>query len=147
MNRASIAAALAACGLVLSAACPANIKWNEIVAGTSSGIKDRGGKVAATQKEWQALWAQHTSNVTPAPALPKVNLAKETVVAVFAGNKPTGGYTIKVASVDVGKGNKVTVTVSETKPPAGAMAAEMITQPFQFIRLSGGNRKVTFAGF
>jgi hypothetical protein len=52
------------------------------------------------------------------------DFTKAAVVAAFAGEKPTGGFSVEISAKD---GN---AAVSEKAPPADAMVTEVITTPF-----------------
>jgi PrcB C-terminal len=54
-------------------------------------------------------------------------------IAVFAGEKPTGGYTIKVTRLTLAAG-KLTVTAQVT-PPDGA-ATDVISSPYDVITIA-----------
>jgi hypothetical protein len=66
------------------------------------------------------------------------------VVAVFLGEKPTGGYAIEItraAKTDRG----IEVGYTEQTPAPGAMTIQALTQPFHIVRIpkSDGD-EVTF---
>lgn len=54
-------------------------------------------------------------------------------VAVMAGEKPTGGYGIKVDSVKDADG-KANILVEETKPDKNAIVNQMVTYPYTIIK-------------
>jgi len=132
------------CALLLTAGT-LSTKWTVIESGTSSGIKDKLTATVVNDKDWQALWTKHTSYITPAPTLPAINFKKETVLAVFAGSKSSGGYSILISSISQ-KGKELDVTVVEKTPPAGAMTTQMITQPYQFVKVVGAKKHANFSG-
>lgn len=69
------------------------------------------------------------------PQVPKVDFTKAQVVALFMGERNTGGYDIKVKNVSE-KGGKIYVTVEETKPKPGDMATMAITNPFTIVKIN-----------
>lgn len=58
----------------------------------TSGIENAQNLVIQDSNAWASLWAQHSRNLSPAPALPSVDFSKKMLVAVFAGKKPNGCF-------------------------------------------------------
>ena len=86
--------------------------------------------VARTQAEWDELWRVHK----PARPLAAVDFSKEMVVAIFLGTKPTPGYGVTIVSA-VEEGGAVRVRYRETSPPPDAIAAQVITYPYQIVAI------------
>jgi hypothetical protein len=142
-------AALALCAITLSgSSCEKpGVHMTRIERGTDSGVTERLAKAITTQAEWSDLWKRHKSTVVPAPELPSVDFSKNTVLAVFAGQKNSGGYSITVTGVIPAGSDKVRVVVDENSPPEGAMTTQALTQPFDIIRINKPGQKAIFAGF
>ena len=66
--------------------------------------------------------------------MPAVDFSKQTVVAVFAGQKSTGGYSIKITSVIV-EDKKLLVKYHETEPEKGKVTSQVLTAPAHIIKL------------
>jgi hypothetical protein len=99
--------------------------------GTSSGIVEPREVVVQSEREWEALWKQHAPD-GPSP-LP-VNFAKEQIIGVFAGQRPTAGYRVEIVKVERDSGG-LTVVYKIESPPQDAIAAQQLTQPFHLVRL------------
>lgn len=69
------------------------------------------------------------------PQVPKVDFSKSRIVALFLGQRTSGGYAIKVKSVSE-KGDKIYVTVEEKKPKPGDMVTMAITNPFTIVKIN-----------
>ncbi|MEJ7609352.1 MAG: protease complex subunit PrcB family protein [Bryobacteraceae bacterium] len=82
---------------------------------------------------WKELWDRHTADEEPARPAPSLDFASEMVVAVFAGEKPTSGYSIEVNAVE-SNNDELVVSVSERKP--GASAMDVVTCPFHIVRIN-----------
>jgi hypothetical protein len=54
------------------------------------------------------------------------------VFAVFLGERPTGGYAVRVASVERIPGG-LRVTYEETRPPAGCPVTQAPTHPYAIV--------------
>ena len=64
--------------------------------------------------------------------LPKVDFEKQVVLAVFMGEKNTGGYRIQIRGMkDTGK--KIEVSVKTTSPPQDGFSIQVLTQPYEFL--------------
>lgn len=57
-------------------------------------------------------------------------------IAVFSGKKNTGGYEIKVLSVEDNKG-KANILVEESAPKQGSIVTQAITYPYTVVKVSG----------
>jgi hypothetical protein len=59
-----------------------------------------------------------------------------TYLVVYAGQKPTGGYSVGVAGARV-EGDRVTVRVSLEDPPPDAIVTQSLTYPYEISVLRG----------
>jgi hypothetical protein len=100
--------------------------------GFNVGIERAAEKVIRTPAEWTALWREAHSIQVPPPAVPKVDFDKEMVIAVFMGQRPTGGYAITIEDVVFGD-KEIRVTVREQSPPPDALTTQALTQPFHMV--------------
>ena len=85
--------------LVLAAAASAEPVERTIASGAMSGVMRPRQEVLKTADAWQKVWNEHTARVQPKPPLPAVDFHKEMVVAIFMGQRPTGGYSVEVTEV------------------------------------------------
>ena len=107
--------------------------------GTQSNIDDRLTASVTTDAEWTALWKKHNFD-KPAP---KVDFAKEIVVAVFMGSRPTAGFAVEIVSAAERDG-KLIVTYRETVPGPGAISAQVLTAPYHIAAVPKSALPVTF---
>ena len=124
----------------------ARIPFLTIDKGYRSGIKERRfGIVISTEEEWERLWTLHKSTVSPAPKVPAVDFQQEMIVAVFSGEKRTGGYGIEIRKIeeDREKG-QLRVFFLETEPPPRSMVIQAFTQPFHLVTLQTFDLTVDF---
>ena len=111
------------------------VTFQTVEKGIYSGVKERSQVVIREQSEWQNLWRRHASikaNQTPPPA---IDFGDQIVVAVFLGDKPTGGYETAVISAERNNG-VLTVSFSEKEPRTGAITTQAFTQPFHIVRVA-----------
>jgi hypothetical protein len=78
-----------------------------------------------TAAEWEALWRLHGGERTR----PAVDFGKEMVVAVFMGSRPTAGFSVEIVGTRV-DGAALVVQYRETRPPADALVAQVLTMPY-----------------
>lgn len=114
--------------------------FDELGGGVTSGVTDSGLHVLRDQEAFDALWRQHTRLQLPTPPTPEVDFDVSMVVATFAGQKATGGYTVRIEEVlrmpeTAERQSQIIVRTSETVPGADAMTTQMTTSPFHMVRV------------
>jgi hypothetical protein len=109
--------------------------------GTLSGIDERRQAVVRTEDEWRALWREHAGE----REMPRLDFSRVTVLAVFAGTRPTAGWTVKVKSV-LPDADGVRVSLAESGPGPGQMAAQILTAPFQIVSVPRFSGAAVFSG-
>ena len=67
--------------------------------------------------------------------IPKIDFAKQRVVAVFLGQRNSGGYAIKIKNVTE-KDNKVYIEVEKINPQPGQNATMAITNPYSIAKIN-----------
>jgi hypothetical protein len=115
-----------------------NIDFTTIAQGTNSGYQSASRTGIDNLEEWVDFWQQHTCNVEPPPPVPQVDFTRYSVVAVFAGEQPTGGYSIEILRVETGDSQtqeQLAVTVQHRQPGAGDLVTEALTYPYHMIRI------------
>ncbi|GMV38223.1 MAG: hypothetical protein AMXMBFR61_27310 [Fimbriimonadales bacterium] len=101
-----------------------------LASGTHSAITQRELHVVGSDTEWMALWQRHQANVFGGEeSPPNVDFSKQRVVAAFAGNFPTGGYSLQLLPTEV-VGGEMLVRFRLVRPPADALLTQAFTQPF-----------------
>lgn len=115
-----------------SAASESTLAFSTLARGDTSGVIAPTYLAIRSREAWQTLWAQHVMG-SPS-ALPIVDFSREIVLAVFAGERPTGGYEIVITTVEAGSGGLL-VTYSETGPPPGSFLTQQLTHPYHLVRV------------
>lgn len=105
-----------------------------------SGIDNKEEHIVSDDKQWATLWAKVHSNQSPVPNMQAVNFNKEQVLAVFMGQKNSGGYGIEIKRV-IDTGKKIVVVVEEITPPEGAIVTMALTQPFHIVKIENPDGK------
>lgn len=101
--------------------------------GTVSGIETDGVFVCRDAESLQRFWAEHTRLQLPTPPAPEVNFEGLCVVAVFCGDRPSGGYGVTIEAVKPDGVDGMRVIARETKPEPGSAQVTMMTRPFELV--------------
>ncbi|MPY65260.1 protease complex subunit PrcB family protein [Deinococcus sp. SDU3-2] len=107
----------------------------ELASGTNAAVSDPAVQVATTQSALNALYRVAYGNQTGTPAVPTLR-SGETVVGVFLGQRPTGGYGVQVTGASVQNG-VLTLTVNIRAPGPGAITTQALTSPWTLVRVPG----------
>jgi protease stability complex PrcB-like protein len=74
---------------------------------------------------------------------PPVDFSRDMVVALFMGERPTGGFAIEVTRIER-TDSGLSVHYRTTRPDPAAMQPQALTQPFHLIALPRSDDPVTF---
>ncbi|MEH1912928.1 protease complex subunit PrcB family protein [Nostoc sp.] len=126
-----------------------NIDFTTIARGSDSGYQSASQMVIDNSERWIDLWQQHTSNAEPPPPIPQVDFTRYSVVAVFAGEQPTGGYSVEILSAETSgsqtqERSPIAITVQYRQREAGDFVTEALTYPYHIIRIPKIDGKVVF---
>ena len=95
--------------------------WN----GNNGPVTAEQGELVTDVETFQKYWrVSH-----PAEVLPAVDFAKEAVVVLMAGEKPTAGYSILVSRLEE-KADQLVIHYRVDSPAPGAVTAQIITHPW-----------------
>lgn len=142
---------LIAIALIFSAGCVGvrNLKPVEVTSDVNcSGIQypEAGGMVFRDSDSWEAFWGEYCmvidgeGNQIPPP---DVGFSTHMLIGVFAGTKPTSGYSITIERVRE-DAEKLVVEYSEDSPPPDAMLLQVITYPCHLVSISLSDKTVEF---
>jgi len=123
------------------------IDFTTIARGTNSGYQSASQIVIDNSQQWINFWQQHTSNAEPPPPVPQVDFTRYSVVAVFAWEKPTGGYSVEILSVQTSgyqTQEQLAITVQHRQPEAGDLVTEALTYPYHIIKIPKIDGRVVF---
>ncbi len=111
--------------------------------GGHGGVRTAGQQVIGDAETWETLWKKIHRTRTPAPKLPDVDFEKQTVIAVFMGERTSGGYGIRVTSVTE-TAKEIVVSIARRSPPPGAMTISVMTQPYDMVVVAKSDKPVRF---
>lgn len=109
-----------------------DIDFEEVSKGYYSGHVEPVNYVINTEEKWAEIWGK-----------PEVDFSKYTVIAVFMGEFPTGGYDIEVKNI-IEHEDKIVVVVKKTSPEPGAIVTQAFTQPYHIVKIGKTNKPVVF---
>lgn len=109
------------------------IEFTTIEQGDFSGINKGFQNLITDSENWQDFWQQHKSTEQPPPPVPDVDFTKYQVVAVFAGEKGSSGYSVEITGVSR-KEAVMSLEINYTMIATGGVIA-VLTQPFHIIQI------------
>jgi hypothetical protein len=117
-----------------------NIDFTTISRGADSGYQSASQTVIDNQEGWINLWQQHTSDTEPPPPVPQVDFTSYNVVAVFAGEKSTGGYSVEMLTVETRNFQtkdlpSLVIVVEYRQPQPEDFVTEAMTYPYHMIKI------------
>lgn len=102
---------------------------------TRTGINEARRLVIRDANAWAAFWSELGVGDRPA-----VDFSRDLVVAVAAGQRPSGGYEVAVDRVSQTNG-ELTIEVVETSPGPNCMTSSSLTQPVDIVVVPGVNAR------
>jgi hypothetical protein len=121
---------------------PTQVSFLNVVKGYRSGVREPLQTVVRSQAEWMMLWRRHSNDLNATP--PAVVFDLEIVVAIFLGEKPTGGYDVTIQRAEQ-SGDELMIDYQEKTPAPGSINILVFQQPFHIVRINREvGPKVTF---
>jgi hypothetical protein len=102
---------------------------------TNTGINEARRMVIRDANGWAKFWSELGVGERPA-----VDFTRDLVIAVAAGQQPTGGHGIAVSRVGQNNG-ELTIEVVVTSPGPNCMTTSSLTQPVDIVVVPGVNAK------
>ncbi|BDP41444.1 hypothetical protein DAETH_14130 [Deinococcus aetherius] len=118
----------------------ARVTFTELASGTNAAVTDPTVRVATSQGELSALYGLAYGRQTGVPAAPSLG-AGGTAVGIFLGQRPTGGYGVRVLGAST-QGGVLTLTAEVRSPGPGSITTQALTSPWTIVRVSGTYREV-----
>ncbi|HWH16709.1 MAG TPA: protease complex subunit PrcB family protein [Candidatus Paceibacterota bacterium] len=102
-------------------------------------VTERKNYAVYDEAEYARLWQMAYGD--DAPPMPEVDFAREYVIGVFAGVKPSGGYDITVTQV-ADSSTERTVAITLVSPGEGCMTTQAFTSPFELVRVPNADLEI-----
>ena len=113
--------------------------FTNLAKGDVSGQQEARQVTIRTAAEWNALWKVHA----PTEKMPAVDFAKNMVVGIFLGSKPSAGHEVEITGVRT-QDKEVIVEYVQKQPGRGTMAAQILTEPFHLVSVPKHSGPVRF---
>ncbi len=111
------------------------VSYETILNGAWCGFKDARNLVIADNVTWSDLWIELNSISSSVPPLPYVDFTASWVVAVFLGDRSSGGYIANVTKI--GRTLFSYKVYFDELHFVGGVVPAVFTQPFQIVKVSG----------
>lgn len=112
--------------------------FETIIKGVISSQKDAKNFVIKSQSEWMPALQKTDAEL---PAL--IDFDKDMAIAVFQGEKTSGGYNIEISKI-IENNNDIEVLIKETSPGADCITPAVITSPYQIVKLQKSEKEVVY---
>ena len=122
-----------------TALVPDAVPFKTLDRGDLAGIERPRTVVIRTANDWKTLNNQRARGAPQAP----VDFTKSTVVGVFLGTRPTGGFSVEITGIEK-QGNELTVTWRERKPGRDDMVTQVLTAPYHLVTIDRFDGPVKF---
>jgi len=118
---------------------PRDVPFEVVARGAQAVGVDRATyRLLRTREELTQAWNQAHGSSLSVPPVPSADLARETLVAIFLGGKPTGGYGLDVEAASI-EGGDLYVDVRATSPASGTLTTQALTSPWLLLRIPRGD--------
>ena len=105
--------------------------FTEVAKGDVSNQQESRQVTVRTAAEWTALWNDHA----PTAKMPSVDFAKNMVVGIFLGTKPSDGHQVEIVGVRT-QDKDLIVEYVQRQPGRGTMAAQILTEPYHLVAVA-----------
>jgi len=119
------------------------VAYVEIDVGHNSGISSERLEVIRDEASLADLWRVHTTWQDPVPEQPQVDFSTNMVIAMFLGDKPTGGYGLEVVGV-VEEMDRWVVQLRADSAGSGCGVTTAQTQPYRILSVPRSGKNVSF---
>jgi len=120
-----------------------DIKFEVIKEGFFSGFTEETMIVIDNSYDYQKAFAVIYANLDQMPIMPDVDFNEYTVILAAFGTKNTGGFSISVDNI-LKYRRYYKVNIIETSPGSTCITNQMVTSPFQVIKVKKLFREVKF---
>ncbi|MDO8508968.1 MAG: protease complex subunit PrcB family protein [Nanoarchaeota archaeon] len=117
---------------------PGELSFKVLLEGTQNSLSQKQTRIAKSTTDWTKLWGE----MFPEQILPSSpNFQEETIIALFLGEKPTGGYSIKVEKM-INHLFYIEAIVKESTPGENCLLTQALTQPYTLVSIPKTNKQI-----
>lgn len=114
-----------------------------VIDGTYSAVEDKREMLITTNDQYQSLMSEVYKNLDQMPRIPVVDFNKNSVVAVFIGERSNGGYMVSIDSINESSKN-IHVNIIESTPGPNCITTQALTRPFTLVKIPKTDKKPLF---
>lgn len=119
-----------------SGAASSDDNSRELAAGSDGGASAADEIVASSAEQWQEKWAA-SGATAEAPDVSDVDFDSEVAVALFAGERPSGGWKIDPAVKVKRQGTFAAISYEIVGPGDGCSSSQSLTSPYLALAVKG----------
>jgi hypothetical protein len=114
-----------------------------VLDGMYSAVEDKREVLITNNEQFQSLMNEIYKDMDQMPRFPVVDFTKNSVVAVFIGQRSNGGFMVTIDSITEGS-KFVNVNIIETTPGPNCMTTQALTRPFAIVKIPKTDKKPVF---
>ena len=112
--------------------------WDILAEGSNAvGSEEAEYKIIKNSSSLLNVWNRAYGNQLSVPPLPNVDFDKETIVAIFMGQKSTGGYALRLENIQIDE-NELFLDLQQIVPGEGAITTQAFSHPWMLIKILRG---------
>ncbi|MBI5624232.1 MAG: protease complex subunit PrcB family protein [Elusimicrobia bacterium] len=126
-------------------AATANASAWEVISGQNCSVSQPQMVSAHDSQSLAQIWAKTYQGTPKALELPAVDFSKETVIAVFLGEKPTQGYNVDIQfQQDPMNPKRLYVLYKEQAPKSVSFQPQVVSRPYVIRKVPKAYNEVVF---
>lgn len=114
-----------------------------VIDGTYCSIEQKREVMLTNNEDYQKLMNEVYQNLDQLPRIPVVDFSKYSLLAVFIGQRTSGGYLVTIDSV-ISSSSKINCYVTEIAPGKNCGVTDVITSPFAIVKIPKTQNKPVF---
>lgn len=114
-----------------------------VIDGTYSGVEVKQEMLINNNDDYQKIMNEVYKNLDQMPRIPVVDFTKNSLVAVFIGERRSGGFLVNIDSIIDGS-RSITAHVTESTPGVNCMVTDVITRPYTIVKIPKTDKKPVF---
>ena len=120
------------------------VRLRTIAEGSRSSVGTKPLRLVIRDRNaWAQLWDRLQAGVSPKPPRPGVNFRRYMLIAVAAGSRPNGGYSLRVDKV-ADDGHQLIASLIERVPGENCVLPAVVTSPYHVVRIPRTAEPVRF---
>ncbi|TVR88010.1 MAG: protease complex subunit PrcB family protein [Spirochaetaceae bacterium] len=117
--------------------------YQTVARGSYSGVLSQREVLIESEAAFERLWRELHSGRSPVPQKPSINFETHQIAAVFAGEKPSGGFSVEVTTIQTEE-DYLTIYFQEQSPSPGDIVTQALTQPYHIVQFPRTERDIRF---